>query len=331
MTDQAPEVIEDSVPDFERSRDIAHVGPVQLFTPSLNASRDFFVDQMALRQVHSEGGSIYLHTWDDYQSFSLKLTEREEPGVGVTYLRAASPSALSRLVARIEPTGLGHGYSESEFGLGRTYLFKDPDGHPMGLYWDVDRYRPDSDDKPSLKNQAARFPGRGANVRRLDHVNYLTGEIPEVSKFLTNVLGARCTERIARADGGYSGVWYSVCNKSYDLVYTQDWAGANGRLHHLAFATDTRDDILRAADVFLEAGIHIESGPHKHAIQQTFFLYVYEPGGNRVELCNAGARLILAPDWETVTWTAEERARGQAWGMKTIETFHTHGTPPIKQ
>lgn len=312
----------------DRRQDIAHVGPVELFTPTLEASRDFFVDLMALREVGRDGDSVYLHTWDDYQGWTIKLTRREQAGIGTTYLRASSPAAFERLVALIEPTGLGRGFSVAERGLGRVFLFDDPDGHPMGLYWDVDRYLADASDRPALKNQASRFPGRGANVRRLDHVNYLTGEVPAVSEFLTEVLGARCTERIAKDDGGYSGVWYSVCNKSYDLVYTQDWAGANGRLHHLAFATDTREDILRAADVFLEAGIHIESGPHKHSIQQTFFLYVYEPGGNRIELCNAGARLILAPDWQTITWTAAERAKGQAWGMKTIETFHTHGTPP---
>jgi hypothetical protein len=27
---------------------------------------------------------------------------------------------------------------------------------------------------------------------------------------------------------------------------------------------------LRAADIFLENGVHIETGPHKNAIQQTF-------------------------------------------------------------
>jgi catechol 2,3-dioxygenase len=63
----------------------------------------------------------------------------------------------------------------------------------------------------------------------------------------------------------------------------------------VTYATDQREDILRAADLFLEAGVHIETGPHKHAIQGTFFLYVWEPAGNRVELANAGARLILAP------------------------------------
>src|SRR5262245_41007931 len=54
-----------------------------------------------------------------------------------------------------------------------------------------------------------------------------------------------------------------------------------------------------------------------------------EPGGNRVEVANAGARLVLAPDWQPITWTEEERKKGQAWGLKTIDSFHTHGTPPL--
>jgi catechol 2,3-dioxygenase len=78
----------------------------------------------------------------------------------------------------------------------------------------------------------------------------------------------------------------------------------------------------------LENGIYIESGPHKHAIQQTFFLWVYEPGGNRVEIDNAGARLLLAPDCKPIRWTEEERKKGQAWGLETPEGLHTYGTPP---
>jgi catechol 2,3-dioxygenase len=161
-------------------------------------------------------------------------------------------------------------------------------------------------------------------------VNFLAADVRAASEFMAGPLGARATERIVTDEGETAAIWYSVCDKSYDLVYTGDWTGSSGRLHHVAFATDTREDILRAADVFLEAGIHLETGPHKHSIQQTFFLYVWEPGGNRVELCNAGARLLLAPDWQTVSWSREERAKGQAWGLKTIESFHTHGTPPVE-
>jgi catechol 2,3-dioxygenase len=126
-----------------------------------------------------------------------------------------------------------------------------------------------------------------------------------------------------------AGIWFTFTNKGYDLVYTQDRMGASGRLHHVTYAVDSREEVLRAADICLEHGVFIETGPHKHAIQQTFFLYVYEPGGNRIEICNAGARLILAPDWRTITWSQAERAKGQAWGLKTIESFHTHGTPPV--
>ena len=81
--------------------------------------------------------------------------------------------------------------------------------------------------------------------------------------------------------------------------------------------------MLRAADIFLENGVYIETGPHKHAIQQSSFLYVYEPGGNRIEIANAGAELILAPDWKPIIWTEDERKKGQAWGLQTIESFHT--------
>ncbi|WP_447946259.1 VOC family protein [Microbacterium lacticum] len=315
--------------DPSRPRDIAHVGPVELYTPRLEESVDFFTRLMSLREVHRDESSVYLHAWDDYQSWTLRLIQNPTAGIARTYLRASSPDALTRLREELRESWSLAGKDDSAHGLGEVTLFDDPDGHPMGVYWDVERYTA-TDDPPALKNQAAALPNHGIRVRRLDHVNYLTGDVPTTSDFLAEVLGARCTERIVKDDGSAAAIWYSVCNKSYDLVYTEDWTNARGRLHHIAFATDTREDILRAADLFLEAGIHIETGPHKHAIQQTFFLYVWEPGGNRIELCNAGARLVLAPDHETITWTLDERKKGQAWGLKTIETFHTHGTPIIE-
>lgn len=315
----------------ERLRDVAHVSAVELFTPVLEDSVRFFTDQMAMEVVDRRGDSVYLHTWDDYEKFSLKLTGSATSGIGRTWLRARSPEALERRVAAIEAAGLGEGWSKDEPAYGPVYHFVDPDGHRFGLYWETQRYVASDESRPSLKNQAAKFPGRGSNVRRLDHINFLGKDVPENEKFLSETLSGRASEQIVLDSGVKAAVWYTFSDKSYDVVYTRDWTGSKGRLHHIAFATDTREDILRAADVFLEAGVHIETGPHKHAIQQTFFLYVYEPGGNRIELCNAGARLLLAPDHEVVTWTEAERAKGQAWGLKTIETFHTHGTPPVAE
>jgi catechol 2,3-dioxygenase len=313
----------------ERSRDIAHVSAVQLRTQVPEQTVDFFVRLLGLSEVAREDGITYVRTWDDYERFTVAVVEADQPGIGITWLRAAGPEALGRRVKIIEASGYGIGWTEGPQGIGPTYMFRDPDNHELGIYWESEWYQPPEGGRPALKNQAAPFPGRGANVRRLDHVNYLAADIGAIARFMPEVVGARLTEQIVLDDGSPSAVWYHVCDKSYDLVYTSDWTGSNGRLHHLALATDTREDILRAADVMLEAGIHIETGPHKHAIQQTFFLYIWEPGGNRIELCNAGARLVLAPDWKPISWTAAERAKGQAWGLKTIDSFHTHGTPPV--
>jgi catechol 2,3-dioxygenase len=168
------------------------------------------------------------------------------------------------------------------------------------------------------------------NVRRLDHFNGLATDIKANRIFFEDYLGARLTEQIVLDDGTEAGMWLTFTNKSYDFAYTRDHTSTRGRFHHVTYALDSREDILRAADIFLEAGVHIETGPHKHAVQQTFFLYVYEPGGNRVEVANAGARLVLAPDWKPIRWTETERKKGQAWGLQTIASFHTHGTPPVE-
>ncbi|MQA93409.1 MAG: catechol 2,3-dioxygenase [Streptosporangiales bacterium] len=287
----------------------------------------FFTQILGLTENGRDGDSVYLRTWDDYEHHSLKLTAHSTSGIRRTALRAASQEALERRVKAIEAAGLGVGWADGDAGIGPTYRFTDPDGHDFELYWESEWYDPPEHLRPSLKNQAQAYPGRGVSVRRLDHVNFLAAATEPNGDFVRDVLGGRVTEQIRLDSGKISAQWLHFATKSYDLVYTEDWTGRNGRLHHIAFAPDTREDILRAADICLDNGVFIETGPHKHAIQQTFFLYVYEPGGNRIELCNPVARLILAPDWRPITWTEAERAKGQAWGLKTIDSFHTHGTP----
>ena len=309
--------------------DLAHLGHIELLTPTPEASLRFFVDVLGMTESGRQGESVYLRGWDDYERASLKLTGSATSGMGHAAFRARSPQALARRVAALERSGGGVGWHEGELGHGPAYRFHDPDGHLLEVYYETEWYQPPPELKPSLKNQAQRFPARGANVRRLDHFNCLAVDIRANRQFFQDTLGFRLTEQIVLDDGTEAGMWLTCTNKSYDFAYTKEAHGVPGRFHHVTFALDTREEILRAADIFLEHGVHIETGPHKHAVQQTFFLYVYEPGGNRVELANAGARLMLAPDWKPIVWTEAERRKGQAWGLKTIESFHTHGTPPL--
>ncbi len=313
------------------SFDIAHLGHVEMLTDKYLESLDFFTRVYGLVLSGEDETSAYLRAWDDYEYHSLKLTRADRTGVGHIGYRATSPEALARRVAAIEASGyIVHGWVEGDPGHGRAFRFEDPFGHVFEIYYDTVWYAPqEAADRPALKNTASAFTG--AAPRRLDHVNLLAEDITEVRRFMETCLGSRVTELIQLDNGRIGGCWFTVNNKTYDLACTEEHGGGNGRLHHVTYATDQREDILRAADIFLQNGIHIETGPHKHAIQGTFFLYVWEPAGNRIELANAGARLILAPDWQPVVWTETERKKGQAWGLKTIESFHTHGTPPVEK
>jgi catechol 2,3-dioxygenase len=261
----------------------------------------------------------------------LKLTASKLPGMGHVAFRTRSPQALERRVAALKGSGFDVGWNDGDLAHGPAFVCQDPDGHKIELYYETQWYQAPPELKPALKNQAQRFPARGINVRRLDHWNGLAVDIEANRTFFEKYLGFRLTEQIVLDDGSEAAMWMTCTNKSYDFAYTRDHTGTKGRFHHVTYAVDSREDVLRAADIFLENGVYIETGPHKHAIQQTFFLYVYEPGGNRVEVANAGARLILAPDWKPIRWTEAERKKGQAWGLKTIESFHTYGTPPVAE
>jgi catechol 2,3-dioxygenase len=284
--------------------DVAHLAHVELLTPKLEESVQFFVDVMGMIESGQKGDSVYLRGWDDYEHHSLQLTASAKPGIGHYAVRASSPQALQRRVAALEKSGLGKGWNDENVG------------HGPGL-------------RPALKNQASRTPNRGIALRRIDHINLLAADVRATRVFLQEVLGGKMTEQIIFDDGSEKASWITFTNKTYDVAISEDWTGSKGRLHHITYAVDSREDVLRAADICLEHKVFMETGPSKHAIQQTFFLYVYEPGGNRFEIACPGARLVLAPDWQPVIWSEAERKKGQAWGLPTIPSFHTHGTPPV--
>jgi catechol 2,3-dioxygenase len=311
--------------------DIAHLGPIELLTPKPGESLEFFTEMMGMEIQHREGQSVYLRGWDDYQVWSLKLTEAVEAGMAYCGFRTWSDEALERRVASIERTGLGKGWEDGgDHGLGRAYRFQDPDGHSFKIYNEVERYvKPVETD---FKNVHGKQSNRAIAVKRFDHLNILAGDIRAQRDFCVDTLGYREYERIELDDGTLGGSWMSVTIAAHELIYTKDAyaaQGAHGRLHHAAFWVDTREECLRAADIWIENEVYVEFAPSKHNVAQGFFLYGYEPGGNRIEI-TSGGRLVYAPDEPCVIWTEADRQKGQAWHNETVHTFHTYGTPPVE-
>ena len=171
------------------SGDVAHIGHAELLTPRPDESLRFFVDVLGMEEEARAGQSVFLRGWGDYQRYSLKLTESPQPGLGHLALRARSPEALERRVAAIQAAGLGEGWSDGDVGHGPAYRFTDPDGHAMELYFETEKYVPPEHLRPALKNQPQRYVGRGAAVKRLDHVNVLAADVPPNREFACDALG----------------------------------------------------------------------------------------------------------------------------------------------
>jgi catechol 2,3-dioxygenase len=311
--------------------EVAHLGHFELLTPRAAESLWFFEQVLGMEREAEVGGSVYLRGYGDYERYCLKLTEAESSGLGHLALRASSEEALQRRVQALERSGRGLGWSEGDVGHGPAYRFSDPDGRPFEIYYETERYRPPEELRPAMLNQHQRRTGRGVGVRRLEHLNFVSPDVRACRRFLEDELGYRSFEIIELDDGREYGAWLSATIQGHEIIYILESQPVRGRLHHAAFWVDTREEVLRAADLFQDNGIFIEAGPAKHTPIHSFYLYVYEPGGNRIEV-TSGGYLIFDPDPEVTTlWHESEYGSSRAWGRAFPPSFDTYATPPYEE
>ena len=232
----------------------------------------------------------------------MKLTASDHAGLGHLAVRAWSPEALARRVAWLEAAGVPGSWTEPDGGKGPAYEFRDPDGHPVRIYHETSKYAPPAGERPAMKSNhpaRAREPDGG---RRPGLPGVLGGRVRAA-----DVRGHQARRR------SEDGAWLSSTVQGHEVIYVRDYLGGAARLHHLAFWVDSREDVLRAADLMNDAGVPIEAGPSRHIPIQGFYLYTREPGGNRIEICSGGY-LGFDPDDEPVVWTPDEYAAKPGWG-----------------
>ena len=290
-----------------------------------------FTEVLGMTVVAAEDASVYLRGESEYERYGLKLTDSSDAGIGHLAIRTRSGEAVQRWAAALEAAGISGGWTDGDIGHGPAYAFRAPSGHLLELYWETERFVPapaSPGEPPLARDRLGRRGGTGVDVRRLDHVNLLAPDVAAAAAFARAQLGFALYDVVIEDDGSMSGAWTSLGPRPLELVFARDRAGASGRLHHVAFWVDTREEVLRAADIFVDRGVPIEVPPAQHTIGRSFFLYGFEPGGNRIEV-TTGADLVLDPDPATRTWTAAERRRGIGWGTRFPLTWTEYGTPDV--
>jgi catechol 2,3-dioxygenase len=286
---------------------IAHLAHVEILTPRPEESLRFYSDVLGLEETTREGQSVYLRGWGEWSHHSLQLTEAPEPGLGHIGWRTWSAEDLDTAVARVDAEGAGNGWFEGSVGHGPAYRFTSPGGQINELLWESEPYVPPAGMESPFPDRPQRYVPRGIAPRQIDHVTVLTKDPIRDAEWFRDTLGSTFTEYTMLNEESDLVVFAMSTNneKSHDLGLLLDQSDVPGRLHHFAWWVDSRDELLRAADILLNADIPIEFGPGRHGMGEQDYLYAREPGGARFEVNTGGYRLYV-PDWETKRWVPSQ-------------------------
>jgi len=311
--------------------DIAQLVSVALYSPKPDESVAFFHDMLGMEISHREGQSVYMRAYEDFYQYTLKITESKQAGLEEVTWRASSAESLERLALNIRASGLGTAWTENDYAHGRAYKFTSPDGHCQKVLWELDYFKADADMASKLRSRPSKKPLRGVPVRRIDHVNLMVSDVVKNTEFMTDVMGFKLREQKIGDGGAIVGSWLSVSALVHELALMRDSTGSRGRFHHVAYWYGAPQHLLDIADIFSERDIRIESGPAKHGTTQAYFLYCFEPGGNRIELFGDTGYLIFDPDWKTVVWNVANEIdleKSSIWfGGQLAKSFYRYGTP----
>ena len=311
------------------NRLIAHLAHVEVLTPKPDESVRFYRDILGLEESGREGRSAYLRGWGEWSHHSLQVTEATNPGLGHVGWRMWSPHALEAAVARVEAAGAGEGWFDDAVGHGRAYRYRGPGGQVHELFYDDRRHVPPAGMESPFPDRPQRYVPRGIYPRMIDHVTVMTDDPIRDAEWYRDTLGSTFTEYTVLPHADIPVFAMSTNNeKSHDLGLILDQSGVPGRLHHVAWWVDSREDLLRAADILLNADTAIEFGPGRHGMGEQDYLYFREPGGVRIEL-NSGGYKNYEPDFETVRFEPQQGSnvfyKNNALPPSMFESF-----PPVE-
>lgn len=307
-------------------RYISQLAHVKVATPRIEASLAFYKDVLGLEESGRDGGSVFLRGWGEHFYHSLELVEGREPSLGHIGWRAQGPEQLEQAAARIEKAGAGLGWIDGNAGHGKAFRYRGPGGHEHRLFWDVTRFRAEGDLAPIYPNRPQRFRPRGVAARSLDHVTVATANPEKDALWYGEVLDHRYMEATVADPEANLGEFVvfattTVCARGHDLGLVADFSGASGRINHIAYWVDQREELRRAADVLLDADIAIEFGPGRHGMGEQDYLYFREPGGLRIEL-NSGGYQNYEPDFPTARWTPSQGSNVFYRNLKMPHSMH---------
>ena len=284
---------------------VMRLGYVHIRNEDLAGAKDHYEGTLGMHAVEESPDTVYFKAWDEYDHHSV-VVERGGSGLVRLGYKCESDSDLEEIENRVKAFGaFNHRISKGEnhaVGEGLRVLL--PSGHTLDLYSEMEYHGTETG---VLNPDPAPRDPRGASVPRLDHA-LVTCEDPELAeRFFTECLGFGIAERVITdpSSAQLIATFMFCTNTPHDIAFIK---GEDAKLHHFAFLMEDWNSILRAGDVFAMDDTPVEVGPTRHGITRGTTIYFYDRSGNRNEVFSGG--YLTYPDFPTITWTADQLARG---------------------
>jgi catechol 2,3-dioxygenase-like lactoylglutathione lyase family enzyme len=244
--------------------------------------------QFGLLDRGRDGGRALLSCDDEPYCLELVAGDRGHDHTGYELARDCS---LDDARAHLEAHGIP--WEEREGSL----FVVDPEDFVVQLM-------PHREQEPWVLHARRSTTVRPGAPRRLGHVNFLTARINEQTRFYTEALGMRISDRL-----GAEGIWLNV-NSDHHVMALLDKGSAH--LHHFAFDVVDIGQMRDLLDHVARHGRWLGWGPTRHGVGGNIASYVRVVEEECfVELyCDMEQ---LQPDHEPRVWP-DDRFSSNTWG-----------------
>jgi catechol 2,3-dioxygenase len=296
--------------------DVIRCAYAELIVTELAASRAFYVGVLGLVVTWEDDDAIYLRAFEEYLHHSLVIRRGPVASLAALAYRVRSDAEVD--VAAAYYRALGSRVEErpagATRGIGRAIRIEDPLGFPVEYFYDAEHVE--------RLTQHYDLHGAGA-IARLDHFNVVTPDVPAAVSYYED-LGFRVSEDIEDADNTVFAAWMYRKATVHDVALT---GGSGPRLHHIAFATHERSQILYLCDHLgaLRQSDKIERGPGRHGVSNAFYLYLLDPDGHRIEIYTHDY-YTGDPDNPKVTWDVHDNQRRDWWGTPVVPSWYANAS-----
>ena len=283
-------------------------GHIALRVLDLEEGINFYKNTLGLVETGRDSqGRVYFKAWDERDHNSVLIREADQAGVDFFAFKVLNKETLAKLEADLNAFGVATERIPAGEMLetGERVRFMIPSGHAIELYaekTDVGNCQGYVTPAPWTKEAEL-----GIAPGRLDHCLLYGPDIEKVQELFEKVLGFYLVEHVVMEDGKTDlAIWLSCSIKAHDIAFVRH--PEPGKLHHVAFALDSWEEVLRAADIMSMNKISIDIGPTRHGITRGTTIYAFDPSGNRFETFAGGYECY--PDWQPIKWTWEEVGTG---------------------